>query len=87
VLHIPLCPSSQRGECQGTAWPCDAAKIDLIAGYHGMRISLSRYLAGLYIEAMNDIYVRGADPSTPDPRQLYERFVGWGNPAREQKQG
>jgi hypothetical protein len=85
-LHIPLRPSWQCGTCEETAWPCETAKIDLVAGYHGMRISLSLYLAGLYIEAMDDIYVRGADKTTLDPRQLFERFLGWGNPIRDQQQ-
>jgi hypothetical protein len=84
--HIPLRPGWQCGACEETAWPCGTAKTDLVASYHGMRISLSLYLAGLYVEAMDDIYVRGADQTTPDPRQLFERFLGWVNRIREQRQ-
>jgi hypothetical protein len=78
-LHIPLRPGWQCAGCE-TAWPCETAKIDLLAGYRSMRLSLSLYLAGLYIEAMNDLYVRANDSLPPDPRALFERFLGWGNP-------
>lgn len=85
-LHIPLRPSWRCGGCEETAWPCESAKADLLAGYHGMRISLSLYLAALYVDAMDDIYVRSADRTAPDPRHLFERFLGWNNPSPDNLQ-
>ncbi|MGW4461736.1 hypothetical protein [Micromonospora sp. NPDC004704] len=76
-LHLPLRP---LWICRIDAypWPCADARLDLTSGYRGKTISLTLFLASQFVEALNDLNT--IDPALgppPDPRALYERFIGW----------
>ena len=77
ALHLPLRP---LWICRIDLypWPCANARLDLTNGYRDMTISLSLFLASQFVEALNDLHT--IDPTLgppPDPRVVYERFMGW----------
>ena len=77
VLHLPLRP---LWICRVDAypWPCADARLDLTNGYRDKTISLTLFLAAQFVEALGDLHT--IDPALgppPDPRALYERFLGW----------
>ena len=74
-LHIPLRP---MWFCRVDAmpWPCAEARLDLTAGYRGLEISLCCYLATQFQAALTDLHTLNPD-TAPEPRALYERFLGW----------
>jgi hypothetical protein len=76
-LHVPLRP---LWICRVDAypWPCADARLDLTNGYRGKTMSLTLLLAAHFVEALNDLHSIDPDLGTPpDPRALYERFMGW----------
>ncbi|GGN93645.1 hypothetical protein GCM10010112_82100 [Actinoplanes lobatus] len=66
-------------DCQvcGQPWPCPTAKVELSEQYRNFPAGLSLLLHSFLIEAVDDWT---ADASGP-PSDLYERFVGWVEPA------
>ncbi|WP_326559692.1 hypothetical protein [Micromonospora sp. NBC_01796] len=77
ALHLPLRP---LWICRIDAypWPCADARLDLTNGYRDKTINLTLFLASQFVEALDDLYT--IDPAIgqpPDPRVLYERFIGW----------
>ncbi|MEV4625482.1 hypothetical protein AB0J90_04240 [Micromonospora sp. NPDC049523] len=76
-MHLPLRP---LWICRIDAypWPCADARLDLTSGYRDKTISLTLFLASQFVEALGDLNT--IDPAIgppPDPRALYERFIGW----------
>ncbi|WP_435207423.1 hypothetical protein [Micromonospora sp. bgisy143] len=74
--HTPLRPH-WACRADGQPWPCATARLMLKAEYESKMPSLSIYLAGLFYEAMRDLYHLNPHDG-PSPRALYDRFVGWG---------
>ncbi|WP_326561545.1 hypothetical protein [Micromonospora sp. NBC_01796] len=74
-LHIPLRP---MWFCRVDAmpWPCAEARLGLTEGYRGLEISLCCYLAIQFQQALTDLHTLNPD-TAPEPRALYERFLGW----------
>lgn len=73
--HIPLRP---MWFCRVDAmpWPCAEARLGLTEGYRGLEISLCCYLAIQFQQALTDLHTLNPD-TAPEPRALYERFLGW----------
>jgi hypothetical protein len=69
VGHRPLRPSWRCGTC-GREWPCEHGKAELLQQYEHDRVGLLVYLAGLLVDAVQEI---GGSP----PEALMERFVQW----------
>ncbi|QGN50771.1 hypothetical protein GKC29_14555 [Micromonospora sp. WMMC415] len=74
--HTPLRPVWACRAC-GQPWPCAEARLLLKAEFDGRYPTLSIYLAGLLYEAMHDLYHLNPHDG-PRPRDLFDRFVGWG---------
>jgi hypothetical protein len=74
-FHLPVRP---MWFCRLDAmpWPCAEARLGLIEGYRGLEISLCCYLATEFQQAMTDLHTLNPD-TAPEPRALYERFLGW----------
>ncbi|RKR87449.1 hypothetical protein BDK92_1725 [Micromonospora pisi] len=75
--HLPLRP---LWICRIDAypWPCADARLDLTSGFRDRTVNLTLFLAAQYVDALNDLHT--IDPTLgppPDPRVLYERFLGW----------
>ena len=75
----PHTPRRPLWTCRACAqpWPCPEARLLLKAEYHTRQQNLSIYLAGLYYEAMHDLYHLNPHDG-PSPRQLFDRFIAWG---------
>ncbi|MGW4465954.1 hypothetical protein [Micromonospora sp. NPDC004704] len=59
-------------------WPCADARLNLLAGFNGRLLALNLYLAPLFVEALTDLSAIAPDlADPPDPRAIYERFMGW----------
>jgi hypothetical protein len=72
TLHLPRRPLWACMACE-TAWPCAPAQAELVTSYAGMPVSLSIFVAGQFVLALDDLSrVDGGNP--PDPRALFERF-------------
>ncbi|WP_326561387.1 hypothetical protein [Micromonospora sp. NBC_01796] len=46
-----------------------------------MPLSLSLYLATMYLDCLNDLYTLNPDDSVPTPDEVFTRFYGWTVPA------
>lgn len=79
-MHLPGRPHWGCKAC-GQPWPCETARTELLAGYHGMPLSLSLYLATMYLDCLNDLYTLNPDDSVPTPDEVFTRFYGWTVPA------
>ncbi|GIM83693.1 hypothetical protein Sar04_13480 [Salinispora arenicola] len=75
----PHTPRRPLWACRACAqpWPCPDARLHLTAEYHNRQQNLSIYLAGLYHDAMHDLYHLNPHDG-PSPRQLFDRFIAWG---------
>lgn len=58
----------------GAAWPCEAARRELLAQRSADPLALAVHLSYLMGVAADDLGV-------PDPTKLYRRFVAWSLPA------
>jgi hypothetical protein len=77
VQHLPL-PPLWICRVDAYPWPCADIRLDLTDGFRGKTISLTLFLASQYVEALHDLYSIDPDEGAPpDPRALYERFLGW----------
>ncbi|WP_326556269.1 hypothetical protein [Micromonospora sp. NBC_01796] len=49
-----------------------------------MPLSLSLFLASLYLDCLNDLYKLNPNPddSVPEPSEVFTRFYGWTVPRR-----
>ncbi|MEU7806655.1 hypothetical protein AB0B18_09345 [Micromonospora chalcea] len=74
--HLPIRPLWLCRAC-GAPWPCAQARLLLKAEYADHPVDLAVYLSGLYHEATHDLF-RLNPHDGPTPRELFERFVGWG---------
>lgn len=72
ALHLPRRPLWACAGCE-TEWPCEPAKSELLFSYQGMPVSLSLFVAGQFVRALEDLS-RLDSGSPPDPRALFERF-------------
>lgn len=69
--HVPRRPQWECQTCEpGTSWPCPPAQVRLFEAYRGDRVGLSMYVGSL-------LYVATSERPNEDPRELYERIVGW----------
>lgn len=67
--HPPTRPSWDCATC-GQPWPCPPALVEL-----GERYATDPVALAVYMSTQLDHAVR--EMSTPDARDLYERFVAW----------
>ncbi|MFG1678177.1 hypothetical protein [Micromonospora sp. NPDC049282] len=74
--HLPLRPLWLCRTC-GAPWPCAQARLLLKVEYADHPVDLAVYLSGLYHEATHDLF-RLNPQDGPTPRDLFDRFVGWG---------
>ncbi|MFI7304220.1 hypothetical protein ACIBM8_13500 [Micromonospora aurantiaca] len=74
--HLPIRPLWLCRAC-GAPWPCAQARLLLKVEYADHPVDLAVYLSGLYHEATHDLF-RLNPQDGPTPRELFERFVGWG---------
>jgi hypothetical protein len=57
----------------GAEWPCQPARLSLLAEYQGDRISLLMYLSSLMDEAQGQL----AQLNSSQRVDLHERFITW----------
>ena len=69
--------TARRSRRTGGPWPCAQARLLLKVEYADHPVDLTVYLSGLYHEATHDLF-RLNPHDGPTPRELFERFVGWG---------
>ncbi|MCM0674248.1 hypothetical protein NCC78_06035 [Micromonospora phytophila] len=74
--HLPVRPLWLCRAC-GRPWPCAEARLLLKVEYGDRSVDLTIYLSGLYHEATHDLF-RLNPHDGPTPRELFDRFVGWG---------
>lgn len=67
-MHLARRPEWDCAVC-GQQWPCRPGQADLLAQYADDRVGLLVYLAGLLVDAVQEI------PGPPD--RLLERFLRW----------
>ncbi|MGW4464415.1 hypothetical protein [Micromonospora sp. NPDC004704] len=80
--HIPI-PKLWICRIDAYPWPCADARLNLLAGFNGRTLALNLYLGAQFVEALGDL--SAIDPATgdpPDPRVLFERFIGWASTRR-----
>ncbi|MGX7675954.1 flavin reductase [Plantactinospora sp. DSM 117369] len=67
--HVPVHPSYRCRAC-GLDWPCRDARLALLTGFRGNRLSLMVYLGSHLARALQDL---------PDvhPALLASRFLHW----------
>jgi hypothetical protein len=65
--------------CAGK-WPCNPARLALLAEFGTHRLALHLYLAGQYVDALADL--SKVSPNTPHA-DLYDRFLGWPRARRQ----
>ncbi|MEU5726608.1 hypothetical protein [Micromonospora sp. NPDC047738] len=75
VEHLPLRPLWLCRRC-GQPWPCGAAKLALLAEYHGSPVSLFLYLASCLHDAIDDLH-RLNPSETGSAADMFDRFLGW----------
>nr|WP_228531726.1 flavin reductase [Micromonospora sp. ANENR4] len=56
-------------------WPCENAKVELVADYKHDRRNLAVDLAALMRQATDDLTRLYSEP--PDPAEMHTRFLGW----------
>jgi hypothetical protein len=74
--HLAVPPGWNCAACH-QPWPCDRAKIDLLAEYRQSPSSLTVYMHGHLAAAIDDLAATTDGPARPD---LWTRFVGWTRP-------
>ncbi|MFY1688847.1 flavin reductase [Plantactinospora sp. WMMB782] len=67
--HTPVRPVFRCRECGG-AWPCQPARLVLLAMYRDDRHRLAAFLAARLLAAIED-------QPYGEPMELAERFLGW----------
>lgn len=68
--HMPVPPSWECNRCpDGTAWPCDISKAQLLAEYAEDTERLRRYLCHYLTKARDQVPLPG--------EQVHDRFLGW----------
>ncbi len=67
--HNPVRPTWRCVGCGGP-WPCPTRQRELRAEFTGATVSLSLYLAGMFVDAVQDL------PHAPSG-ELYRRFLAW----------
>ena len=73
ALHVPGRPHWRCRKC-GQESPCETQRADLLAGYEGMRLSLSMLVASQFVECMSDLYTLVPGNDAPSPQELYARW-------------
>lgn len=68
AAHLARRPEWDCAVC-GQQWPCRPGQADLLAQYADDRVGLLVYLAGLLVDAVQEI------PGPPD--RLLDRFLRW----------
>ncbi|MEV6691346.1 flavin reductase [Micromonospora sp. NPDC051196] len=71
--HVPSRPAWRCRAC-GAPWPCQPAKLRLLAEYAGNMPSLMVYLVALREEAAEHLAELAS--ATP-PKNLHRRFTDW----------
>ncbi|GAB3935376.1 flavin reductase [Micromonospora vulcania] len=74
LAHLPTRPTWRCQAC-GIAWPCSAAKLNLLARYREDRAALLVHLAALRDEAAAQL--SAGQPDSVASADLAERFTGW----------
>lgn len=75
--HTPI-PQLWICRIDAYPWPCADARLNLLAGFQGKTLALNLYLAAQFVEALTDLSAIDPDlGDPPDPRAIYERFMGW----------
>jgi hypothetical protein len=80
MVSVPPSRSFVSRTCRVDAypWPCADAKLNLLAGFKDRTLALHLYLAAQFVEALTDLSAIDPDlGDPPDPRAIYERFMGW----------
>ncbi|MCN0154316.1 flavin reductase [Salinispora arenicola] len=72
VPHDPLRPLWRCRAC-GAAWPCQPARLRLLAEFHGRGSDLLTHLGDLLKEASDQLRQLNGHP----PDGLADRFLGW----------
>jgi hypothetical protein len=68
-IHSPARPAWTCTVCADT-WPCATRQRELLGEFDGARVSLTLYLAELFLDACADL------PAAP-AGALHQRFLGW----------
>ncbi|WP_255610114.1 flavin reductase [Micromonospora sp. PLK6-60] len=71
--HVPMRPLWRCRAC-GAHWPCQPARLALLAEYRDDRTALLVYLATVMSEAAGQLAQLGGQP---DPAELTARFLTW----------
>ncbi|RAO42202.1 flavin reductase [Micromonospora saelicesensis] len=74
LAHLPTRPTWRCQAC-GIAWPCSAAKLNLLAEYREDRTALLICLATLRDEAV--AHLNAEVPDGVASADMVERFTGW----------
>ncbi|SCL31635.1 flavin reductase [Micromonospora inyonensis] len=72
IPHVAMRPLWRCRNC-GAEWPCQPARLSLLAEYEGNRVSLLVYLGALAIEAEGQLRQLNPDHEV----DLYGRFTHW----------
>ncbi len=75
TAHLPRRPTWLCRTCS-VEWPCQIARSLLPLDHDNNQIALYRFLGTQFSDAAIDLYQLHPNPG-PDPRELYERFLGW----------
>ncbi|RKR87344.1 hypothetical protein BDK92_1619 [Micromonospora pisi] len=64
--------ASHRWDCGrcGQPWPCEPAREEVRASFHGDRVGMAMYMGEQLVSAAREL--RGESPA-----KLYERFILW----------
>ncbi|MEO3775556.1 hypothetical protein ABGB16_01640 [Micromonospora sp. B11E3] len=73
--HQPIRPLWLCRTC-AAPWPCATARLALLREYADDRVALLVYLGGQLHDAADELY-RLNPHDGPEPRQLFDRFLGW----------
>ncbi|MGC4804926.1 hypothetical protein [Micromonospora sp. DT233] len=76
--HLPVRPIWLCRVCGGP-WPCSPARAHLRQEYAGCLVTLAVHLAGLMLEADDELN-RLHPYTAPPPGMLHHRFLGWLRP-------
>ncbi len=75
ISHTPLRPLWCCRAC-AAPWPCGPARLALLREYAQDRVVLLIHLGGLLHEAAGHLHTLDPDDE-PDPKRLFDRFLGW----------
>ncbi|MFG1954740.1 hypothetical protein [Micromonospora sp. NPDC048830] len=73
--HLPIHPLWLCRAC-AAPWPCATARLTLLREYAHDRVALLVHLGGQLHDAADDLY-RLNPHDGPEPRHLFDRFLGW----------